>query len=94
MKTVLYGGVTLQHLADAALFSGIEPTAYITNGETPLPHGLLPVQVIPPDPMTGEAAPRQNHWRMVIQGDALICIGGNEHLVYAAETHGLLVYEA
>ena len=93
MKTVLYGKVTAQHLLDAALFSGIEPSSFITNGTTKPPNGL-PCAVIPPDPMTGDAAPRQNHWRMVIQGEALVCVGGNEHLVRAAESHGLLVYEA
>lgn len=94
MKTVLYGKVTAQHLADAALFSGIEPTTFITNGVTKPPRSALPLQVIPPDPMSGDSSQQQNHWRMAIQGDALVCVGVNEHLVRVAGLHGLLIYEA
>lgn len=93
MKTILHGQVTEQHLADAALFAGIEPTSYITNGATSPPVSQRATDVIPPDPMVGDAAERQNHWRMVLRADALVCVGKNEHLVRSAESVGLLVYE-
>ena len=94
MKTVLYGHVTEQHLADAALFSGIEPTGFVTNGSTLPPCSNRHVEVVPPDPMVGDAAARQNHWRLVLHADALICVGPNAHLIHAATQSGLLVYES
>ena len=82
MKTILYGPVTEDHLADASLFSGIEPTEFITE------------KTIPVDPKVGgEAGERQQHWRMVINADALVCVGANEHLVHAANRFNLLVYQ-
>lgn len=82
MKTITYGPVTKAHLADASLFSGIEPTEFITDA------------TIPVDPMVGgEAGVRQQHWRMVINAAALICIGENEHLLQAAEKFNLLIYQ-
>ena len=81
MKTILYGPVTKEHLADASLFAGIEPTEYVTD------------KTIPVDPMVGgEAGVRQQHWRMVLNADALICVGENPHLVQAAEKFHLLVH--
>ena len=94
MKTILHGQVTEQHLADAALFSGITPTSYITNGSASPPFGALAVDVMPPDPMVGEVAVLQSHVRMVLEADALICVGANKHLVRVAEAFDLLVYEA
>lgn len=93
MKTILYGPVTDAHLADAALFSGIEPTEYIVGKTTP-PVARRPTTAIEVDPMVhGEAGDRQQHWRMAINADALICVGENEHLVHAAERFKLPVYQ-
>ena len=94
MKTILHGQVTEQHLADAALFAGIEPTSFITNGGGTPPFGPLAVNVMVPDPMVGEVAVLQSHVRMVLEADALICVGVNEHLVRVAEAFDLLLYEA
>ena len=94
MKTILYGPVTDAHLADASLFSGIEPTEYIAGGVPIPPCSQRATTVIPVDPMVhGEAGERQQHWRMAINADALICIGGNEHLVHAAERFNLPIYQ-
>ena len=83
MTTILWGNPTAEHLADAALFSGIEVTEQVTE------------KTIPVDPMVGgEAGVRQQHWRMALNADALICVGENEHLVQAAESLKLLVYQA
>lgn len=92
MKTVIFGAVTPRHLADAALFAGIEPSGFITNGAPRSPGGSLPVEVIPIDPMVGDAAVKQNNWRLVLRADALVCVGDNPHLVQAATRLGLLVH--
>ena len=94
MKTILHGPVSEQHLADAALFSGITPTPYITNGSASPPFGALVVNVMAPDPLVGEVAVLQSHVRMVLEADALICVGANKHLVRVAEAFDLLLYEA
>lgn len=94
MKTILFGKVTAQHLADAALFAGIEPTAFTTNRKSPATVHGLPMEVVLPCPMVpGEPGELQCHWRMAIYSDALICVGENEHLVQTAKRMDLLVYE-
>lgn len=94
MKTILYGPVTKAHLADAALFAGIEPTEFVVGGAATLQLGQRPATVIPVDPMVGgEAGERQQHWRMAINGDALVCVGQNDHLVHAANSFKLPVYQ-
>lgn len=93
MKTVLYGRVTESHLADASLFCGIAPTEFITNGSSAPPTSKHETSVIRPDPMVGDCAAAQNHWRMVLHADALICVGKNDHLMRVAETIGLIVYQ-
>ena len=94
MKTILHGPVTEQHLADASLFAGIEPTEYITGTKNCPPCSQRPTTVIPVEPLVhGEAGDRQQHWRMAINADALICVGENEHLVHAAERFGLPIYQ-
>jgi hypothetical protein len=37
---------------------------------------------------------RANHYTLVHNADALICVGKNEHLVDLAKRYELLVYEA
>lgn len=94
MKTVLFGKVTEQHLADALLFAGIEPSEYITNGKTVPPASQRATTVIPPCPMVpGEPGELQNNWRLVLHADALICVGDNPHLVECAARYDLLIYE-
>lgn len=95
MKTILYGPVTEAHLADASLFSGIDPTAFVTNGTRKPPATALPVETIPVCPLVGDTAGElQNHWRLVLAADALICVGENPHLIECAERYGLPIYEA
>ncbi len=94
MKTILFGKVTGQHLADAALFAGIEPTAFVTNRKAPATVHGLPVEVILPCPkVPGEAGEQQCHARMVLVADALICAEPNEHLVGWAQKYDLPIYE-
>jgi hypothetical protein len=94
VKTILYGPVTKAHLADAALFAGIEPTEFVTGGTPTPPFSQRPTTVIPVDPMVhGEAGERQQHWRMAINADALVCVGQNDHLVHAANSFKLPVYQ-
>ena len=93
MRVILSGPVTAGHLADAELMAGITPTSYVTNGSATPPFGALAVDVMPPDPMVGEVAIVQSHVRMVLEADALICVGANKHLVRVAEAFDLIVYE-
>lgn len=92
MKTILYGRVTQAHLDMASLIAGIEPTSYLTNGKTTPPASNLETEVMPEDPMVGDAAQHQNHARLAIYGEALICIGRNDHLVEWAEKYGMPIY--
>lgn len=95
MKTVIYGRVTPEHLADAELFSGITPTSYITNGKHTPPVSNLETEVIPQCPMVpGEPGEKQNHWRLIAFADALILVGRNDHLLSIAQRMDLLIYEA
>lgn len=94
MKTVIYGPVTVDHLADAELFSGLTPTSYITNGDSTPPASNLETEVIPPCPkVPGEPGEKQNHWRMVLHADALILVVRNEHLLQVAQRCDLLIHE-
>lgn len=94
MRTIIYGRVTEEHLADAELFAGITPTAYITNGKHTPPASELPTEVIRQCPMVpGEPGEKQNHWRMAQAAEALILVGKNEHLVRVAEMNDLHIYE-
>lgn len=95
MKTIIYGRVTPEHLADAELFAGITPTSYITNGNSTPPASKLATEVIPPCPMVpGEPGEKQNHWRLIAFADALILVGRNDHLLSIAQRMDLLIYEA
>lgn len=95
MKTILYGPVTEAHLADASLFSGIDPTAFVTNGARKPPATALPVETIPVCPLVGDnAGELQNHWRLVLAADALILVGQNAHLLHAAGRYSLQVYHS
>ena len=94
MKTIIFGQVTAEHLADAELFSGITPTVLITNGSSTPPTANLPTEVIPQcSKIPGEPGERQNHWRMALSADALILVGRNDHLIEVANRCDLLVYE-
>lgn len=96
MKTVIYGKVTPEHLADAELFSGITPTSFVSNGlHTPPATGSMETEVIPQCPMVpGEPGEKQNHWRLIAFADALILVGRNDHLLSIAQRMDLLIYEA
>ena len=94
MRTIIFGNVTADHLADAELFSGITPTAFITNGSSKPPAVNLPTEVIPQCPMVhGEPGEKQNHWRMAMYAEALILVGRNDHLLEVATRCELLIYE-
>ena len=94
MKTIIFGQVTAEHLADAELFSGITPSSFITNGDSTPPFSNLTTEVIPPCPkIPGEPGERQNHWRMALSADALILVGRNDHLLEVANRCDLLIYE-
>lgn len=83
MKTIIYGKPTAEDLGNASLFSGIDVTERVTT------------RTFPVDPMVcGEGGVRQQHWRMALNAEALICIGQNDHLVHAATTFNLPIYQA
>lgn len=85
MRVAIHGLVTASHLADAALFAGIEPTAFLTTGSGRLAPGVapnLPITTMPRDPLVlGEAGVRQSFARLAVHADAVICIGQNNTLV-------------
>lgn len=95
MRVIIWGKVTQRHLDDADLMVGITPTSYVTNGTTVPPASNLPVDVYPVCKMQPETTrDRANHYTLVHNADALICVGKNEHLVDLAKRYELLVYEA
>lgn len=96
MRVALFGPVTQAHLQDAELFAAIAPREFVCSGEHPPPTSDLATDVIPLDPMVGEAARRQNNWRLMLHADALVCVGEsscNTHIVNIAIIHGVPVYE-
>ena len=94
LKTIIYGRVTPEHLADAELFAGITPTSYITNGKHTPPASNLETEVIPQCPMVpGDPGVKQNHWRLVAYADALILACDNDHLLGVARRMDLLIHE-
>ena len=94
MKTVLYGNVTQEHIDSASLFSGIEPTSYVTNGKHTPPASQLETEVIPQCPMVpGEPGERQNHWRLASFAEAAIFVDPPEHLVSVLQRLDALIYE-
>ncbi len=95
MKTVIYGPVEQHHLDDAEFIAGITPTLFLTNGYYMPPASAVPVHVDPPSPMLpGELGEKQRDYSLLLQADALICVGGNPHLVRIANGYKLPVYEA
>lgn len=94
MKTIIYGKVTPDHLADAELFAGITPTSFVTNGNHTPPVSNMETEVIPQCPMVhGEPGEKQNHWRMVSSAEALVLVGRNDHLLSVAQRMDLLIHE-
>ena len=95
MKTIISGPVQQHHLDDADLFSGITPTSYITNGGSTPPVSNLPVDVEPPCPkLPDDLGEHQRNWAMCNKADALVLVGENPHLLKAAQTYKLKIYEA
>ena len=95
MRVILHGPVTADHLADAELMAGITPTSFVTNGLSHPPRGSrLPVDVYPICPMQPvETRERARNYTLVFHSDALVCAGGNDHLVSLARNYNLLIYE-
>jgi hypothetical protein len=94
MKTVIYGPVEPHHLEDAEFIAGITPTRFLSNGHYLPPPSNIPVDVDPPSPMLpGELGEKQRNYSLLLQADALICVGGNPHLVRIANDYKLPIYE-
>lgn len=93
MRVILWGKVDQRHLDDADLMAGITPTSYVTNGDwrgwSDKPVDVYPVCKMQPETTRHLA----NHYTLVHNADALICVGKNEHLVGLAKRYGLPVYE-
>jgi hypothetical protein len=93
MRTILSGPVTADHLSTAELF-GIEPTSFVTNGATAPPADTgLPTDVFPVDVKLATLGGSARDFTLCQNADALICIGGNPHLVNIARQYGLAVFE-
>jgi hypothetical protein len=94
MRVIISGRVTRQHLEDAELLAGITATCLLMNDERKPPELGLPVEVMPICKMHGEdtAIPQRNY-SLAQAGDALICVGRNDHLVKLCEKYGLPVYQ-
>lgn len=93
MKTVIWGPVTPEHLADADLMAGITPTKFLSNGEFPSPNVGIPTEVDPPCPkLPGELGEHQRDYTLCLAADAVICVGDNEHLLKVANTYELPIY--
>lgn len=93
MKVICSGRVTRQHLADAELLAGITATSIIVNDQRPAPNLGLPVEVMPICKMhPEESAIPQRDYTLAQAGEALICVGRNDHLVKLCEGYGLPVY--
>lgn len=93
MRTIIDGPVTLEHLSTAELF-GVEPTSYVTNGLSCPPFSPLSVDVQPVDLKLGTLGLQARNYSMCQSADALVCIGGNPHLVNVAQQYGLTIFEA
>lgn len=96
MKVILSGRVTMAHIEDAELMAGIVPTSFVVNDlqRAPPAELKLPVNVLPICKMQAEdSAIRQRNYSLAHEGEALICIGRNEHLVAICEKYGLPVYQ-
>lgn len=93
MRVILWGKVDQRHLDDADLLVGITPTSYVTNGNW-IGWSDLPVDMFPIcDKQPETTRDRANHYTLVHNADALICVGKNEHLVELAKRYELPVYE-
>jgi len=93
MRVILWGKVDQRHLDDADLLAGITPTSYVTNGQW-MGWSDLPVDVFPIcDKQPETTRERANHYTLVHNADALICVGKNDHLVELAKRYELPVYE-
>jgi len=94
MRTIISGPVTEAHLADAELLAGITPTSFVTNGLSSPPVSKLPTEVYPLCPMQPEESRvRARNYTLTQNADALVCVGGDDHLVALARRYDLPVYE-
>lgn len=94
MKTILSGRVSTADINDAAFMAGIDPTSFLTNGLShPPAASKLPHVVHPIDKMLPEGGEARINYVMCQHADALICAGGNEHLLRVARQYKLVIYE-
>ena len=92
MKTLLWGPVTKEHLADALLFEGIDPTMFVTDGSVVLPTDLATEVIVPTEMLAPEQARKQNQLTLVVHSDAMIGVGNCEKMIALASSYGLLTY--
>lgn len=95
MKTVLSGRVTAADIADAELIADITPTSFLVHDRQPAPPAELGLttEVFPICKMRDEdGAILARHYTLANAGEALICVGRNDHLVSLARRYGLKVY--
>ena len=94
MRVIISGPVTQDHLDDADLLADIAPTSFVTNGLSTPPACGLSTEVLPICPMQPkDTSIIARDYSLVQNADALVCVGGNPHLVDLALNYGLVVYE-
>lgn len=95
MRVVLSGPVTAEVLDRADMLGGITPTEFVVSDhqETPPAEFDKPVTCIPVDKMVGGLlGVHQNDWRLIMQADAVIIVGFDEHLARCAAVYELPCY--
>jgi hypothetical protein len=92
MRTIIAGPVTADTLLSAEMF-GVEPTIYITNGESVPPASGRETLVFPIDKALGALGKDARDYTLVQNADALILKGHDDHLARLAAQYGLAVYQ-
>lgn len=95
MRTIIYGPVTADTLADAEMFAGIQPTSFVINDEQAGPPAECgkPTDVFPICKRLGILGAAARDYTLCQNADACIVVGGNDHLVRVAMQYGLPVFE-
>ncbi len=94
MRTIISGPVNRDHLDMADLMAGILPTSLVTNG-APAPGADLglPATCFPICQRLGMLGEDARDYTLVQNADALIVVGGNDHLIKIARQYRLPVFE-
>jgi hypothetical protein len=99
MIVAIFGDVSAKDLEIADLFGITSITGFVLNDENSLPpiiSSRVPCEIVPLETMIGDhdMALRQNHYRILLMADALVCQGkGHQHLVGIALSYGIPVME-